>query len=262
MAVITDENDTNARSTSNKTIKSVITGDTVTINIKNKPQYDYNFYGLVLECVNELPKFSDKSDSMIRRLLLIDMPSCFTGKEKKYIKESLIQRKDVREYVLKRVLIDMEYRENFTEPESSKKLLREFEEISNSVFAFCTEILPECKWDLLPAEKFLFAMYTSWCKRINPAGTPAGRNTFIKGVKKFVGDDKNNSEFEWTESTRSQGRMDWAEPLLLEYKIETFLNRQYSNSMDNSKICTPQFLNVKYSGLKRKIPSACNTATD
>lgn len=44
-------------------------------------------------------------------------------------------------------------------------------------------------------------------KRYYPSTKPLGKNTFIKEVKMFVNDPKNNSEFEWTNSTRSRDRM-------------------------------------------------------
>ena len=37
-------------------LKSVITGDTVSIERKYKESFDYSFHGLVLQCVNDFPK--------------------------------------------------------------------------------------------------------------------------------------------------------------------------------------------------------------
>ncbi len=48
----------------------------------------------------------------------------------------------------------MEYRESFTETSLTKSALSEYRLYSNSVHAFLEEILPRCKWNLLPATDF------------------------------------------------------------------------------------------------------------
>lgn len=257
IAVIVDENNVKSYIEELAALKAAITGDVVTINIKNKPQYDYSYNGLILQCVNCLPKINDKTGSFKRRLLIVEMPSCFTGVEKKYIKNRLIHRRDVREYVLKRVLVDMPYKDSFSEPECCKKMMREYALITNSVDAFLDEILPQCKWDLLPATDFLYEGYCNWYRSVHPGGNPVGRNEFIEGVKDYINNPDNNSEWEWTDSTRSKGRMDWDEPLMVDLGIRSL----YYDAYDASRhIERPTKLKLKYSGLKRLIPSAQNTA--
>ena len=57
--------------TSGEAFKSAITHDVLHVNIKMKEPVDIRFNGLIIECVNEMPKFQDKSQSMYRRLLPI-----------------------------------------------------------------------------------------------------------------------------------------------------------------------------------------------
>ena len=151
VAVIVDENDVGLFIKNLSVVKAVITGDVVTINQKYEKAYDYSFHGLVLECINEYMRVQDKSGSFKRRLFIIPFPCCFNGIEKKYIKERLIYRKDVLEYVLKTVLITMDYRDTFTETAESKAALYEYESYTNTVVAFLDEFLPTARWNLLPA---------------------------------------------------------------------------------------------------------------
>lgn len=252
VAIVVDENSVKAYLKDVAILKSVITGDRITINQKYVQPFDYSFNGLVLECVNSMLQVKDKTGSFCRRLLLVKMPSCFTGKEKKYIKAELIRRRDVREYILKKVLVDMPYRDSFSEPKCCKEAMKEYIQLTNSVVAFCDEILPKCVWDLLPATDFLYEMYKIHYSEAHPDGHPVGRNEFIEEVKNYVDDPNNQSEWEWTDCTRSAGRMEWKEPLIEEYDLPGFARAYYYAS--NYEAILKRDLKEKYSGLKRKIP--------
>lgn len=261
-AIVCDENDMGyIKGMAN--LKAVITGDSVTIKQKYQTAFDFSFSGLVLECVNELPRVDDKTKSFERRLHIIPFTASFTGNERKYIKEQFIYMDCVKKYILKKVLVDMEYRESFTETSLTKSALSEYRLYSNSVYAFLEEILPRCKWNLLPATDFLYEIYKGWYRKTVPSGKVIGRNDFIDGVKEFVNSSlKENPSFEWewTDDTRSNGYIDPTvrEPLLLEYQITTMAtpmnistNRPYPNN-----------LKLKYSGLKRRKVVAVQGADD
>lgn len=261
-AIVCDENDMGyIKGMAN--LKAVITGDSVTIKQKYQTAFDFSFSGLVLECVNELPRVDDKTKSFERRLHIIPFTASFTGNERKYIKEQFIYMDCVKKYILKKVLVDMEYRESFTETSLTKSALSEYRLYSNSVYAFLEEILPRCKWNLLPATDFLYEMYKAWYRKTVPSGKAIGRNDFIDGVKEYVNSSlKENPSFEWewTDDTRSNGYIDPTvrEPLLLEYQITTMAtpmnistNRPYPNN-----------LKLKYSGLKRRKVVAVQGADD
>ena len=70
-------------------LKAIITGDPVSMNRKFKKPVSYCFHGLVVQCLNEMPRIRDKSDSFYRRQLFIAFTKCFTGVERKYIKQGL-----------------------------------------------------------------------------------------------------------------------------------------------------------------------------
>ena len=263
-SVICDENDVSSFSQGLGNLKSVITGDTVSIERKYKESFDYSFHGLVLQCVNDFPKGDDKSGSFRRRLHISPFENCFTGAEKRYIKDRLIYRTDVLEYILKMVLVDMEYREQFTETAATKKALESYVKTTNSVVSFLQEILPECKWDLLPATDFLYSAFKSWYREVSPSGKVIGRNDFIDSVKEFVATDENMKlEWEWTDSTRSKGYIDCdkKEPLLDRYDLTAFMDNTFGAYV-NREFVYEYRLKEKYSGLKRRSATANNTSVN
>ena len=263
-SVICDENDVSSFSQGLGNLKSVITGDTVSIERKYKESFDYSFHGLVLQCVNDFPKGDDKSGSFRRRLHIIPFENCFTGAEKRYIKDRLIYRTDVLEYILKMVLVDMEYREQFTETAATKKALESYVKTTNSVVSFLQEILPECKWDLLPATDFLYSAFKSWYREVSPSGKVIGRNDFIDSMKEFiVTDEVAKLEWEWTDSTRSKGYIDCdkKEPLLDRYDLTAFMDNTFGAYVNREFVFEPR-LKEKYSGLKRRSATANNTSVN
>lgn len=254
IAIITDENNTNSFSKGLGNLKAVITGDVVKIEQKYEKAYNFAYRGIVIQCLNDMINGQDKTGSFRRRLHIIPFENCFTGKEKRYIKEELIYREEVLGYILKIVLVDMQYREEFTETSATKKALELYTKTTNSVVAFLQEILPECKFDLLPATDFLYAAYKNWYREFVPSGKVIGRNDFIDSVKEFVATDENAKlEWEWTDSTRSKGYIDCdtPEPLLDRYDLTAFMDDR-SGTYVNREFVYEYRLKEKYSGLKRK----------
>lgn len=87
-AIIVDENDVGTYIDKAANLKAIITGDTIAINRKFKQAISYQFKGFMVQCLNEMPRIKDKSDSFYRRQLFIPFTKCFTGEERKYIKLS------------------------------------------------------------------------------------------------------------------------------------------------------------------------------
>ena len=67
-AVITDENDTGTFVDDAAALKSIITGDPFQLNRKFKEPRTVLFKGFMVQCVNELPRLRDRSESMAATL--------------------------------------------------------------------------------------------------------------------------------------------------------------------------------------------------
>lgn len=244
-AVITDENATGFFSRATAELKAVITNDKVLINRKYKNPIAIRFRGLMVQCINDLPKFSDKSESLYRRFLFVPFDKCFTGYERKYIKADYLHRQDVLEYVLYKVLNTNFYA--FDEPRASRLLLSDYKISNDPVRDFLDDILPQCVWSIIPYA-FLYDLYKSWFSYNCPSGQPLGKRNFIHAVKNILIDDP-----EWSvrEDACYVGKlMDAHEPLIYKYKLTSWMNPNYKGS-DIKKICDFE-RKVSYRGILRK----------
>ena len=139
-AIIVDENDVGTYIDKAANLKAVVTGDAIMINRKFKDPITYQFRGFMVQCLNEMPRVKDKSDSFYRRQIFIPFTKCFTGVERKYIKQDYLHRQDVLEYVLHKVL-HMDYYE-LDVPASCQQALNEYKEFNDPVRQFVSDIFP------------------------------------------------------------------------------------------------------------------------
>lgn len=258
-AIIVDENDVGDFIDKSGNLKAVITGDPVQINRKFKTPISFSFHGMIVQCINELPRIRDKSDSLHRRMLFVPFFKCFTGMERKYIKEEYLYRQDVLEYVLYRVLHMTHYQ--LSTPACCDSCLNEYKENNDSLLVFLDEILPECKWDMLPFQ-FLYDLYVAWHSENMPSNKVRGRTAFINDVISLIGNFP-----DWIYPGRyADGRhiklstkciQGVAEPLIAKYNLQNWYNQNYMQGMDVYKKSIPTILKSRDVGILR---STCNMA--
>lgn len=224
-AIIVDENDVGTFIDKAANLKAIITNDVIQINRKYKQPIAYRFYGFMVQCLNEMPRIRDKSDSFFRRQLFIPFTKCFTGKERKYIKHDYLHRQEVLEYVLYRVL-NMNYYTLAT-PKSCEDALDEYKSFNDPIRGFAEEILPQCNWDFLPY-KFLYDMYLSWFKKNSPSGTALSEPSFRNDLKRAISNEPNWLAFDQQKRVGTQ--MDSMEPLLDEYGLVDWMNPNFVTS--------------------------------
>lgn len=245
-AIIVDENDVGSFVDKAANLKAVITNDVISINRKFKIPISYQFYGFMVQCLNEFPRIKDKSDSFYRRQLFIPFDKCFTGKERKYIKNDYLHREEVLEYVLYKVL-NMNYY-TLSEPASCTAVLEEYKEFNDPVRQFFEETEMLFKWDLLPFA-FLYELYKAWFRKNSPTGSIQGKTKFIMELTNVVKNSTTWYCIDKSKNIRSAGKMIGPEPLIGEYDVVDWKNPTYTgNNVD--MICTPK-LNDFYRGLLR-----------
>ena len=257
-AIIVDENDVGTFIDKAANLKAIVTGDVVHVNRKFKAAIPFRFHGFMVQCLNEMPRVKDKSDSFFRRQLFVPFTKTFTGHEKKYIKNDFLHRKDVLEYVLHRVL-SMNYYE-LPEPEACKTALDEYKEYVNPVRAFLLEIMPQVEWTLLPYA-FLYDLYVAWYRKTNGSDkNVSGRRSFIREIQQML--PELFPEWEPTggdSGMRPGNRMNKPEPLIHEYNLIDWMNPVYVKSTSIEKQCRP-LLSEKYKGIyMRIIPTVGNS---
>lgn len=247
-AIIVDENDVGFYIESASKLKAVITNDVVSIEGKFQKPIAYRFKGFMVQCINELPRIRDRSNSIYRRQLFVPFEKCFTGHARKYIKNDYLKRPEVLEYVLHRIL-HMDYYE-LSEPAACKMLLEDYKEYNDPLLDFVNEIFPKLKWDLIPFT-FLYDLYKAWLKKYCPAGKPLNRTPFITNLLNMLPtmpewkcDDKKKA-------IRPKNMMDKPEPLILEYDLTDWKNPRYKGE-DVNQICRVA-LKDSYRGLERVV---------
>ena len=245
-AIITDENDVGTFIDKAAHLKEIATQDVITIDRKYRSTISFRFKGIMIQCLNEMPRSKDKSDSFYRRQILVPFEKCFTGAERTYIKDDYLNRVDVLEYVLHKVL-NMNYYQ-LSEPTVCADILSQYKGYNDPLRQFVEEVLPECKWDLLPWS-FLYDLYKAWFKQNVPMGSPQGSRTFIMNMKELT-----ETSLQWYSTgdtvARSITHITVPEPLIMEYNLTNWMSTTYKGN-DVDKICMPSNLKVNYKGLLR-----------
>lgn len=217
-ANIADENDVDMYIDSVKDYKASITGDDININQKHKDPLRVQLSITNIQMMNGLPKTKDRSDSFYRRLIIVPFLKSFTNNgERTYIKNDYINRRDVLEYVLHKVLnIDFD---EYIVPERSSELMADYKQDNDTVLDFWNALKDEWVWDLLPTQ-FVYDVYVAWDKRNNPSGKTVKQRDFNKRLVTII-----EAQGEWIDSrkknVRSNGRMDKGEPLIRAYGLDT-----------------------------------------
>lgn len=251
-AILVDENDVGTFIDKAANLKAIITNDVISINRKYKTPIAYQFWGFMVQCLNEFPRIKDKSDSFYRRQLFVPFTKSFTGAEKRYIKDDYITRDGVLQYVLKRVL-HMDYY-TLSEPKATQRALEEYKIANDPVRAFWDEFEEAFVWDLLPFS-FLYDLYKTWFTKTNPSGSLIGHQVFVKDIVNIV--DKSTLWYcaDKSAKIRPANRMSSPEPLIVRYDLKDWMNQSYSGS-DPLKKSTFSHPSPNYRGLRRQTAPA------
>ena len=245
--VLGDENPVGYTLDNADKFKQCITHDPVEVNIKFQQPKKYRFWGLIIECINEILRFKDKTGSMARRELIIPFSKSFTGAERKYIKTDYIARTEVLEYVLFKALNMNFY--DFSEPQACKDALIDQREMNDPIRQFWVEVKDQFVWDLLPRE-FLYDLFKGWVKKNIPNCHIKGKRNFMDELADIVMED---NDWQYTGSNQvrvTKAMEDTPEPLIAAYNLEDWKNPNYTGG-DVSSICMPAF-KEKYTGLIRR----------
>lgn len=232
--VLTDENDVNQYIDKSANYKAAVTGDPILINRKFEAPITISFSGLVVECMNGLPKTKDKSGSFYRRLLLVPFKKSFTGIERKYIKADYLQRDDVLKYALKRAL-ELKF-EELSEPTATTEAFTEYKEFNNNIIQFWEEMESQFQWDRLPID-FIYDLYCKWHRRNSPEGKPTSKAMFKNELKQVIETDPNwESKLERTDIIRKPAGTLPAEPLISDYDLEHWYNPTYRGTNPTQRV--------------------------
>ncbi|MFD2024117.1 MULTISPECIES: DNA primase family protein [Promicromonospora] len=265
-AIIVDENDVGTFIDKAANLKAIVTNDVIQINRKFRMPIAYQFFGFMVQCLNEFPRVKDKSESFYRRQLFVPFMKSFTGMERKYIKGDYLQRADVLEYALWYVLnqagaADPGNYYQLSEPPATRAVLAEYKEANDPVRAFWEEFRERLVWDLAPFT-FLYDLYKSWFADVSPSGSPVSNKQFITDVVAIVRADALWHCPDKNRKIRPGQMMRNPEPLIAEYDLKKWTNPIYTGK-DPMKISQP-LPQASYRGLLRHAggPTQSDDTTD
>lgn len=255
-AILVDENDVDVYIDRVANLKAVITNDVIMIDRKYQTPITFQFWGFMVQCINSRPRIKDKSESFYRRQLFIPFTKCFTGAERRYIKDDYINRQEVLQYVLHRVL-HMDYYE-FTETDATREAMEEYKRHNDPLRAFWMEMKNQFTWDLLPFS-FLYDLYVEYSRKNAPQNHVLGRNTFTSQLISIIESDPDpiwSIPANTNTAHRTLNRMNCPEPLVLEYNLIEWQNKSTTNRsrLDRDRRATPTDLAQGYRGLLRAKP--------
>lgn len=247
-AILTDENDVGRYLESSATLKSIVTGDVLSAPVKHSKSVPVAFQGLMVQCMNDLPRAKDKSSSFYRRLLAVPMEANFTeATENKAIKHDYVQRPEVLEWVLHHVLVEMEDFDEFSEPAASVALKDDVRDLNDPVRVFVAEFAEQFVWDLVPTT-FAHDLYKAWLVRRWPNTHPVNEAEFIRQMSGYMAEHG----WEHRKNVRVSTRMQVHEPLINEYDLRGWMNPAY-NGPDPTRRAAP-LLKPSYRGWVRIEP--------
>ena len=253
-AILVDENDVGEYVDKAANFKAVVTNDVLLINRKNKTPIAHQFRGFMVQCVNDTPRFRDKSGSLYRRQLIIPFTKTFTGVERRYIKHDYMSQTEVLEYVLHKVLSGNFY--ELSEPDTVRNALIQYKIDNDPVRAFMEEFSHQFVWDLLPW-RFLYALYRAWMIRDQPSSPPLGYQRFNKQLTLILQDSPSYGWVPTQTATRTHKRIMAPEPLIVEYDLTDWLKTKPQGGSANG-IGIPHNIPTTARGLIR----ADSTITD
>lgn len=166
-------------------LKKFVTGEAVQFERKGQDPFKFRNYSKLLFACNKLPRMSDKSNGIQRRMVIVPFNAVFKKDENydPFIIDKLMKPESI-EYLfrigiegLKRVL----EHNVFTEVESVAAEIRDYAKNNNSVIGFVED---EYKIENEPVRE-VYILYSSWCHEGNQK--PVCKNEFSRELKRLYG---------------------------------------------------------------------------
>ncbi|PEF32935.1 DNA primase family protein [Bacillus wiedmannii] len=160
-AVIGDDVPANVYIDDSSNFNSVVTGDMVSVEFKNRPIYNTVFRCSVIQSTNGMPKFKNKTNGTIRRIVIVPFKADFNGMAENFkIKDEYIKNEKVLQFVLYKA-INMDF-EKFDIPKVSLQELEVFKQDNDPVLDFKLSIFDE--WGIQEVPKYIvYGFYKKFC---------------------------------------------------------------------------------------------------
>ncbi|WP_145941597.1 phage/plasmid primase, P4 family [Corynebacterium glyciniphilum] len=199
------------------TLNALVTQNEVLVNPKNRSTTTLRWRGLIVQCMNTLPKVKAVGGPTERRWLIVPFVKNFGAGNDKIpeipeIAEDFISRTEVLEFLVRFALVDLPEFGRFTVPEASVELSHEQQLDSNAALAFWEEFSEQFRWFHLPSQ-WLYDLYKKWTVSVNPSGSALSMRKFLDQLEPVAAADG------WVTGRFSGTSLCEREPLTLQYGL-------------------------------------------
>ncbi|OJT35468.1 phage/plasmid primase, P4 family [Staphylococcus ureilyticus] len=190
---------------------SVVTGDPVLVNIKNKQPYHTVFRTTVIQSTNGMPRFKNKTGGTNRRLLIVPFNADFNGtKENPDIKEKYLNNKEVLEYVLYKA-INLDFGK-FIVPKVSADMLEEYKQDNDPAYDFKVTEFDTWKIDKVP-KSVVYYRYKVFCE--NSGYHALSERKFYKTFNQYLSKNWEEERARFYSVADMQKKVGYFEPTLV-----------------------------------------------
>ena len=181
--LIGDDNHPDNYNKRSDNFKSVLTGETILVNPKGIAPFSAMFNCFVVQSMNGLPRFGDKSDALLRRIRVVEFNKQYPDTpEGRKIKQEYIKDKRLLEWCLKQALeLDFDILED---TEESKRNIYDIKLDNDPVVYFVENYFGEITSDRIPVV-FLFKYFLNTMTYENNPQTMK-QNTFTRRLKPIL----------------------------------------------------------------------------
>lgn len=181
--LIGDDNHPDNYNKRSDNFKSVLTGETILVNPKGIAPFSATFNCFVVQSMNGLPRFGDKSDALLRRIRVIEFNKQYPDTpEGRKIKQQYIKDRRLLEWCLKQAL-ELEF-DILEDTKESKRNLFDIKLDNDPIAYFAENYLDDILSDRIPVA-FLFKYFLNAMAYENNPQTMK-QATFTRRIRKYM----------------------------------------------------------------------------
>jgi putative DNA primase/helicase len=163
-ANISSENETDGKGLNTQYFKGIVGEDMIHAEQKNKPVFSFKPTAKLVMAMNNLPQTSDKSQGYIRRLSILHFSAFFSEDQRdKELKQKLKgELQGIFLWALEGLKRLRKNNYNFSECDSMKKILRQYEKELNPILQFCEECIVPAGDEFREDNKVIYNTFKNW----------------------------------------------------------------------------------------------------
>lgn len=166
-ANISSENETDGKGFNTQYFKSIVGEDMINAEQKNRPVFSFKPTAKIVMAMNNLPYTRDKSQGYYRRLSILHFSAFFKEEQRdKDLKQKLqAELSGIFLWALEGLKRLRENNYNFSECESTKKILSQYEKELNPILEFCEECIAGVEDEAFREDnKVVYNTFKNWAE--------------------------------------------------------------------------------------------------